>query len=84
MKLALKTVVAAVATLALQAGALAAELRVAINQSPWLDGFSKTAQAFEKQTGHKVVLSITPYFGLLECWRRPKIDPLTAIVPIQI
>lgn len=66
MKLVLKSALAALIATALQGAALAAELRVAINQSPWLDGFSKTAQAFEKQTGHKVVLSITPYFGLLE------------------
>ncbi len=66
MKFGLKPLVAACVAVALQGAAMAAELRVAINQSPWLDGFSKTAQAFEKQTGHKVVLSITPYFGLLE------------------
>ena len=66
MKFGSKTLVAASIAVALQSAAMAAELRVAINQSPWLDGFSKTAQAFEKQTGHKVVLSITPYFGLLE------------------
>jgi multiple sugar transport system substrate-binding protein len=66
MKFGLKSLVAASIAVALQGAAMAAELRVAINQSPWLDGFSKTAQAFEKQTGHKVVLSITPYFGLLE------------------
>lgn len=66
MRTAFKTALSLVAAAALHTAAVAAELRVAINQSPWLDGFSKTVQAFEKQTGHKVVLSISPYFGLLE------------------
>ena len=44
----------------------AAELNVVINQSPWLDGFRKTAEQYEKETGNKISLSISPYSGLLE------------------
>jgi multiple sugar transport system substrate-binding protein len=44
----------------------AGEINVAINQSPWLDGFRKTTQEYEKETGNKVTLSVSPYDGLLE------------------
>lgn len=37
-----------------------------INQSPWYAGFEKTVQLYEKQTGNKVNLDVSPYAGMLE------------------
>ena len=50
----------------LSGSARAAELNVVINQSPWLDGFRKTAEMYQKETGNKISLAIMPYSGMLE------------------
>ena len=47
-------------------GAAEAPIRVVINQSPWLDGFARIVQAYEKDTGNKVALDVNPYAGSLE------------------
>jgi multiple sugar transport system substrate-binding protein len=44
----------------------ATEIKVAINQSPWYDGFKRTAEQYEKETGNRVILDPVPYSGLLE------------------
>jgi len=46
--------------------ASAAEVKIVINQSPWLDGFKKTAEKYERETGEKVSIDAVPYSGILE------------------
>jgi multiple sugar transport system substrate-binding protein len=42
------------------------DIRIVINQSPWLAGFANLVQAYEKDTGNKVALDVNPYAGSLE------------------
>ena len=58
--------IAALTTGAVPADAAEAPIRIVINQSPWLDGFAKIVQAYEKDTGNKVALDVNPYAGSLE------------------
>ena len=37
-----------------------------INQSPWYAGFARTVKDYEKETGNKVELDVTPLVGMLE------------------
>jgi len=39
---------------------------IVINQSPWFDGFRKTVELYEKETGNKVNLDVNPFAGSLE------------------
>ena len=39
---------------------------IVINQSPWFDGFRKTVELYEKQTGNQVELDVNPFAGSLE------------------
>lgn len=39
---------------------------MAINQSPWLKSFVAMVDEYEKETGNKVELDVTPFGGLLE------------------
>ena len=41
-------------------------ITILINSSPWYSGFEKTVELYEKQTGNKVKLDVTPYGGMLE------------------
>ena len=41
-------------------------ITILINSSPWYGGFEKTVELYEKQTGNKVKLDITPFDGVLE------------------
>lgn len=41
-------------------------IRIVINQSPWLAGFSSLVERYEKETGNKVSLDVNPYAGSLE------------------
>lgn len=43
-----------------------AKISIAINQSPWLPGFQKLVELYEKQTANKVELNVFPFAGLLE------------------
>jgi len=43
-----------------------APITILINSSPWYAGFEKTVELYEKQTGNKVKLDVTPYGGMLE------------------
>ena len=43
-----------------------AKISIAINQSPWLPGFQRLAEYYEKQTANKVELNVFPFAGLLE------------------
>ena len=40
-----------------------------INQSPWFDGFQRLVELYEKETGNKIELDVTPYVGVLEKMR---------------
>lgn len=42
------------------------EISILINSSPWFGGFEKVVDLYEKQTGNKVKLDVTPYGGVLE------------------
>ncbi len=44
----------------------AAELNMLINQSPWFDGFRKTLEMYEEETGDKIELDVTPYPAMSE------------------
>jgi multiple sugar transport system substrate-binding protein len=48
-----------------QSGKLA-PITIVINQSPWFAGFSKTVEAYEKETGNKVNLDVNPFAGSAE------------------
>ena len=41
-------------------------IKLAINQSPWLDSFIAMVDKYEKDTGNKIELDVSPYSGLLE------------------
>ncbi len=43
-----------------------APITIVINQSPWFAGFSKTVEAYEKETGNKVTLDVNPFAGSAE------------------
>jgi len=43
-----------------------APITIVINQSPWFDAFSKTVEAYEKETGNKVTLDVNPFAGSAE------------------
>jgi multiple sugar transport system substrate-binding protein len=43
-----------------------APINIVINQSPWLDGFSKIVDEYETETGNKVSLDVNPYAGSME------------------
>ncbi|MDA8218798.1 MAG: sugar ABC transporter substrate-binding protein [Dehalococcoidales bacterium] len=43
-----------------------AKISIAINQSPWLPGFQRLAELYEKQTANKIELNVFPFAGLLE------------------
>ncbi len=43
-----------------------APITIVINQSPWLAGFSKVVEAYEKATGNKVNLDVNPFAGSAE------------------
>jgi len=43
-----------------------APITILINSSPWFGGFEKTVDLYEKQTGNKIKLDVTPYGGMLE------------------
>ncbi len=58
---------------AAQAGARPAQaqgtqppITVVINQSPWFEGFRKTVDLYQQQTGNKVSLDVNPFAGSLE------------------
>ena len=51
-----------IATAVLSAPALAGpKLNMLINQSPWFDGFRKTLEMYEAETGASIELDVTPY-----------------------
>jgi multiple sugar transport system substrate-binding protein len=60
------------ATLGIFSGAALAQvpkvapITIVINQSPWFAGFSKTVEAYEKETGNKVTLDVNPFAGSAE------------------
>ncbi|MBV1903535.1 MAG: sugar ABC transporter substrate-binding protein [Marinosulfonomonas sp.] len=41
-------------------------IKIAINQSPWLDSFIAMVDKYEDETGNKIELDVTPFGGLLE------------------
>ncbi|MEO8975504.1 MAG: extracellular solute-binding protein, partial [Casimicrobiaceae bacterium] len=41
-------------------------ITILVNSSPWYSGFEKVVELYEKQTGNKVKLDVTPYGGMLE------------------
>lgn len=41
-------------------------IRIVINQSPWLAGFSSLVESYERETGNKLSLDVNPYAGSLE------------------
>ena len=41
-------------------------IKLAINQSPWLDSFIAMVDKYEDETGNKIELDVSPYAGLLE------------------
>jgi multiple sugar transport system substrate-binding protein len=43
-----------------------APISILINASPWFGGFEKVVDLYEKQTGNKIKLDVTPYGGMLE------------------
>lgn len=43
-----------------------APFTIVINNSPWFDGFRKTVEAYEAETGNKVNLDVNPFGGSLE------------------
>jgi multiple sugar transport system substrate-binding protein len=56
-----------VLTLAIATPATAApQLNMVINQSPWFDGFSKTLEMYEAETGASIELDVTPYPAMSE------------------
>jgi multiple sugar transport system substrate-binding protein len=39
---------------------------IVINNSPWFDGFRKVVEAYEGETGNKIILDVNPFGGSLE------------------
>ncbi len=67
-------VLAAAGVVALGASGAHAAQKVApitmlINQSPWFEGFRRLVELYEKETGNKMELDVTPYVGVLEKMR---------------
>jgi multiple sugar transport system substrate-binding protein len=61
----------ALGSLAWPLGALAQTAKqtpftIVINNSPWFEGFRKTVEAYEAETGNKVNLDVNPFGGSLE------------------
>jgi len=48
------------------AQARVAPITIVINQSPWLDSFSRIVQLYERESGAKVDLDVNPFAGSLE------------------
>ena len=46
--------------------ALAEEIRMLINQSPWLNGFIAMVDEYENQSDNTIKLDVTPFGGMLE------------------
>ncbi|MCS3431293.1 extracellular solute-binding protein [Klebsiella sp. BIGb0407] len=46
--------------------AYAEDVKIVINQSPWLDGFKKTVAKYNQETGNNVTIDAVPYGGLLD------------------
>lgn len=44
----------------------AENVKLVVNQSPWLDGFKKTVEKYNKDTGNNVTIDAVPYGGLLD------------------
>ena len=68
-KLAGTAAAAALAGMLLSGAASAAEvapITIVINQSPWFEGFRKTVELYEQQTGNTVNLDVNPFAGSLE------------------
>ena len=42
------------------------KLTMLINQSPWFDGFRKTLEMYEAETGANIELDVSPYNGMSE------------------
>ncbi|MGI9332470.1 MAG: ABC transporter substrate-binding protein, partial [Gammaproteobacteria bacterium] len=54
-------------SLCASSAALAAQkLNMLINQSPWFDGFRKTLEMYEAETGASIELDVTPYPAMSE------------------
>lgn len=47
-------------------GASATEIRMLISQSPWLNGFVAMVKAYQKESGNKINLDVTPFGGMVE------------------
>jgi multiple sugar transport system substrate-binding protein len=65
------------------AAASQAPINIVINQSPWFDGFRKTVELYQKQTGNKVSLDVNPFAGSLEKQRtavRSGVSPFDILV----
>jgi len=60
------TLLGSVAASLLVAPASAEEIRVLINQSPWLNGFIAMVEAYEEQSDNTVELDVTPFGGMVE------------------
>ena len=41
-------------------------ITIVVNQSPWFEGFRKTVDLYQQQTGNKVSLDVNPFAGSLE------------------
>lgn len=41
-------------------------ITIVVNQSPWFEGFRKTVELYQTQTGNKVSLDVNPFAGSLE------------------
>ena len=55
-----------------------APITILINSSPWFAGFEKIVDLYEKQTGNKIKLDVTPYGGMLEKARNAVRTPSSA------
>lgn len=42
------------------------KITMLINQSPWFDGFQQMVERYEKDTGNRIELDVTPFGGMLE------------------
>ena len=55
-----------IAALSIAGPASAEEIRVLINQSPWLDPFIAMVELYEEQSDNTIVLDVTPFGGMVE------------------
>ena len=60
------TALAGALTLCAATTASAGEIRMLINQSPWLNSFITMVNAYEQESGNKIDLDVTPYGGMVE------------------